>query len=247
MIVRLTGFLLSLALSSCGFGHLIQGMGVSTVKKSGSSKTEPVAAAADSTEEEEKKTISSETQKCRKFAGLFDVYQDTTDGSIKLAVRKEQIDKEYLYCTQTVDAPPITGHFRGSFRDNRVFSVRKYFNRIEFVSENAAYYFEKSHPLSNAAEANISDATLVSKEILVDDADAGTYLVDGKFFLTEAIHQVKASKDPNAKGPRFSLGSLSKEKTKVRGIYNYPANTDLVIEYVYDSAAPTVRGGSRCH
>ena len=108
MIVRLTGFLLSLALSSCGFGHLIQGMGVSTVKKSGSSKTEPVATAADSTEEEEKKTISSETQKCRKFAGLFDVYQDTTDGSIKLAIRKEQIDKEYLYCTQTVDAPPIS-------------------------------------------------------------------------------------------------------------------------------------------
>ena len=244
MIVRLAGFLLSLALSSCGYGHLIHGTGVSSVEKSASAKAAPVGSAADSTEKEEEKTIASETEKCRKFAGLFDVYQDTTDGSIKLAVRKEQIDKEYIYCTQTVDAPPITGHFRGSFRDNRVFSVRKYFNRIEFVSENAAYYFAKSHPLSNAAEANISDATLVSQEILVDDAAAGTYLVDGKFFLTEAIHQVKASKDPNAKGPRFSLGSLSKEKTKVRGIYNYPANTDLVIEYIYDSAAPTVRGGA---
>ena len=205
----------------------------------------PDSVASDSTseEKEEKETIASETEGSRKFDGLLTVYQDTTDGSLKIAIRKDQIDKEYVYFTQTVDGPTIAGHFRGFFRDNRVFSIRKHFNRIELVSENTAYYFDKDHPLSRASQANIGDATLVSKKIEVDDEEAGAYLIDGGFFKTEAIHQVKPSRNPNAKGPRFSLGSLSKDKTKVRGIKNYPANTDLIVEYVYDAKAPVVRGG----
>ncbi|MBE85004.1 MAG: hypothetical protein CME21_20800 [Gemmatimonadetes bacterium] len=199
---------------------------------------------ADSTEEEkEKKTIESETKSSKRFDGLFTVFQDTTDGSLKVMIKKSQLNKEYIYFTQTVDGPTIAGHFRGNYRQTRVFSVRKHFNRIELVAENTSFYFDKDHPLRRARDANISDAILVSEKIEVDDGDAGIFLIEGGFFLTEALHQIKRSKDPNAKGPRFSLGSLSKTKTKIRDIRNYPANTDLIIDYVYDSASPVVRGG----
>ena len=201
-------------------------------------------AEADSTEEEEGKTIESETESSKRFDGLFTVFQDTTDGSLKLLIEKDQVGREYVYFTQTVNGPTTAGHFRGSYRDNRVFSIRKHFNKIEFVSENTAFYFDKDHPLSRAANANVSNAILLAEEIVVEDDEVGVYLIDGGFFLTEALHQVKPSKNPKEKEPRFSLGSLSESKTKIRRIKNYPENTDLIVEYVYDSASPVIRGGS---
>lgn len=215
------------------------GSGTDSVSAATSDST--ASAEADSTEEI--KTLASETESSKRFDGLLTVYQDTTDGSLKLSIRKDQIDKEYVYFTHTVNGPTIAGHFRGYFRDNRVFSIRKHFNRLEFVSENTAFYFDEKHPLSRAANANVSNAILVSEEIKVDDDEAGVYLIDGGFFLTEALHQVKPTKTPDAKGPRFSLGSLSTDKTKIRRIKNYPENTDLIVEYVYDSSSPVVRGG----
>ena len=52
---------------------------------------------ADSTEEEkEKKTIESETKSSKRFDGLFTVFQDTTDGSLKVMIKKSQLNKEYM-------------------------------------------------------------------------------------------------------------------------------------------------------
>jgi hypothetical protein len=39
------------------------------------------------------------------------------------------------------------------------------------------------------------------------------------------------------------LGTLSKEKTKFASIRNYPKNTDVIVEYVYDNPAPANGGG----
>ena len=58
-------------------------------------------------------------------------------------------------------------------------------------------------------------------------------------FLSESLRQVKPSANPEAKpGEQFPLGNLNADKTKPLSVHNYPANTDLVVEYVYDNPQP---------
>lgn len=194
--------------------------------------------------DKKKKSIEDVTKDNKKVEGLFTLFQNTTNGSVHLLIKDSQIDKEFIYFTYTEDGVVEAGHFRGNFRDTRIFSIRKHFNRIEFVAENTAFYFDESSPLSRASNANISPAILTSQEIVAEDKEKGQYLIkaDG-IFLSEAFHQVKPSPDPDRRGRFFSLGNLSKDKTKYVNLRSYPENTDVIIEYVYENAAPTARGG----
>lgn len=186
------------------------------------------------------KSISDVVGKDKKHEGLFTLYQNSTNGTAHLVVKKSQLDKEFIYFTHTVDGVPAAGHFRGLFRDNRVFSLRKHFNRIEFVAENTAFYFSPTNALKRAAAANISPAILASLEIVVEDEEKGEFLLkaDG-IFLSESFHQVKSGFRPGG-----LLGSLSREKTKYLRLRSYPKNTDVVVEYVYENPSGGVPSGA---
>ena len=97
--------------------------------------------------------------------GLFTIYQDTKTGKLMMSVNKSQLDKEYIYIAYTHDGVLDAWHFRGSYRSNRVFSIQKHFNKIEFVFENTHYYFNPDNALSKAAKANISPGVFASAEI----------------------------------------------------------------------------------
>lgn len=198
-----------------------------------------------STKKDEIKTIEEATKKCVKIDGLFTFYQDTTNGSLYLLIKKEQIGKEFIYFTHTVDGILSAGHYRGAYRENAIFSIQQYYNKIEFIKENNNYYFDPKNPISKAADANISKAVLASMSIVGQNKDKTEFLIKADdLFLTEALHQVKASSNPNAKpGTSYSLGTLSKEKTKYIKLSNYPQNSDVVVEYVYDNPSPVVRSG----
>jgi hypothetical protein len=191
------------------------------------------------------KTIAEVIGTNKKIEGLFTLYQDKTNGTMHLLIKQAQLGKEFIYFTQTRDGVLAAGHFRGAFQDNRIFSLRKHFNKIDLVSENTSFYFDETNALKRAASANISPSVLVSQEIVAEDAAKGEFLIKADpIFLTESLYQVKPSPDPEAKpGKTFNLGSLSKDKTKFVSIKNYPANTDVVVEYVYENAAPVVGGG----
>ena len=61
--------------------------------------------------------------------------------------------------------------------------------------------------------------------------------------LKEKLAQVKPSANPKAKpGERFSLGKLSEARSKVVAVNNYPKNTSLLTEMVYENPAPIVQG-----
>ena len=77
--------------------------------------------------------IASKIKPCIKKDGLFPLYQDTLTGNVFMLIKKEQLDKEYIYFSYTVDGVVAAGHFRGSFRDNKVFTIKRYFDKIEFV------------------------------------------------------------------------------------------------------------------
>lgn len=191
-----------------------------------------------------RKTITAATRTSRKVDGLFSLYQDTANGSLHMLVRKDQLGKEFIYFMHVVDGVTSAGYFRGAFANNDVFSIRKNYNKLEFVTQNTQFYFDPANPLARAASANISPSVVSVQEIVAEDSNSYLVKVDD-IFLTEALAQVKPSPNPNARpGQDFNLGSLSKSKTRYVSVRNYPMNADVVVEYVYENPAPINRGGT---
>ncbi len=201
------------------------------------------AATTEAPKKEVKKTIKEIIKPTKLNDGLFAMYQDTALGTVYMKIKKEQLNKEYIYFNYAENGVVAAGAFKGSFRDNEVFSIRKYFDRIEFVKENTNYYFDPANPISKSADANINKPILASLKIMAEEGE--NYLLKAdELFLVENLSQIKPSPNPNAKpGASFTLGTLSKEKTKFVSIRNYPKNTDVIVEYVYDNPAPANGGG----
>ena len=194
---------------------------------------------------DELKKISEVTKRSRKFEGLFTIYQDTVDGTIKMVIKEDQIGKEFIYFSQVDNGAVEAGGFTGGYRDSKVFKVVRYFNKIEFVLQNTSSYFDPTNALSKAAEANMPNATIASVKMEAINAEKTAFLIDaGDLFLTETFSQVKPASHPGGNPMEFSLGNLDKDKTKVNRIKSYPENTDLAIEYVY-SKPSVLNPGSR--
>ena len=191
------------------------------------------------------KSIKEVTKKSKKIAGLFTIYQDTTTGSIKMVITKEQLGNEYIYFSQVANGVLDAGAFRGSYRGSKVFKIEKYFNKIEFVTQNTSSYFDPESALSKSASANLSGGIMASLKIEGVDKKNGLYLINAdNLFLKETFSQIKPPRYPKQSPMAFTLGNLNKEKTKVNAIRNYPENTDLAIEYVY-SKGSVLNSGSR--
>lgn len=192
----------------------------------------------------EKKPLATVVKPMKKTDGLFTIYQDTANGSLMMQVAKNKIGKEFIYFTHVVDGPVAAGAFRGAFGENNVFTVRRHFNRLEFVTQNPGFWFDSGSALSRAASANISTATVAVQDIVAEDSTS--YLIKADdLFMTEAFTQVRPTPNPTARpGEQFTLGALSKGKTRVTRVKNYPANTDVTVDYVFENPMPLNRGGA---
>ena len=189
-----------------------------------------------------KTSIAEKVKACKKQDGLFPLYQDTTNGAMYLLVKKDLLNKKFIYFSYTENGVVAAGHFRGSFRDNMVFTIKRYFDRVEFIEQNTDFYFDTANAISKAADANISNAVLVSQKILAEEN--GNMLLDANaIFLGENMSQIKPTPFPGPMGQMSLLGMLNKDKSKYIKTRNYNANTDVVVEYVYDNPAPIMSGG----
>ncbi|MBT8137756.1 MAG: zinc-dependent metalloprotease, partial [Gammaproteobacteria bacterium] len=218
------------------------------------SRTAPAGVANDSAaqadeadkkdEAEEKKTIAEVTENSDRVDGLFTLFRDREDGTVYMAVQPDQLNQEYIYFAHTTNGVVEGGHFRGAYIGNSVFSLKRHYKRLEFVGENTSFYFDPDSPLSRAADANISPAVLAVQEIVAEDEKTGEVLIKlDDVLLKEKLQQVKPTPDPDAK-PKdgFTLGTLSESRNKIVAVDNYPKNTALTAEYVYENPAPVVRG-----
>lgn len=188
-------------------------------------------------------SIADKTKKCKKTEGLFTLYRDTTTGSMMMLIKKSQIEKEFIYFSYIENGNTTTGHNKGTFRDNKVFTIKKYYNQIEFITQNTNFYFDPSNAIARAANSNISNAVLSSEKIIAVDEAKGEYLIDADaLFLTETLYQIKRGGMMPQAMAAFNLGALSKTKTRYEQIRNYPENTDIMVRYVYDD--PMSRGTS---
>lgn len=192
-----------------------------------------------------KKTIADLVKRSEKIEGLFTMYQDTVNGSLQMLISEEQIGKEYIYFSQIADGVMDAGRInRGSYRGSKVFKIEKYFNKIEFITQNTSFYFDPNNPISKSDKANMSNGNMASIEIEASNNKKGLYLIKANdLFLKETLSQVKPASRPGGSPLAFKLGSLSKSKTKIKDIKNYPKNTNLKVEYVY-SKPSTISNGS---
>ena len=126
--------------------------------------------AAEAPKKDAKKTIKEIIKPTKSKDGLFTLYQDTTNGSVYMKIRKDQLNKEFVYFNYSENGAVSAGFFKGSFRDNEVFSIRKYYDKIEFVKENTNYYFDAANAISKSSDANINKPILASLKIAAEEA-----------------------------------------------------------------------------
>ena len=211
--------------------------------------------AEDKDEKEDKgpPTIEEKTEDLDKSEGLFTFYTDPDSGDVFMEITESQLDDEFVAFSYSENGVLEAGAFRGAYRDQRVISINRHYNKLEFIEENTAFYFDEDKAISRAKDANISPAILATASIAAKTPDADgegeesetRYLVQvNDLFLSEALHQVKPSPNPDAPPNSFSIGELSGEKTKFADIRNYPQNSDIIVDYVFESRYPTVAASS---
>ncbi|HEX9782811.1 MAG TPA: zinc-dependent metalloprotease [Opitutaceae bacterium] len=207
---------------------------------------------AEKTEEKEKeekkpKTVAEVTKESDRIDGLFTLFRDRKTGDLRILLKWEQMGKKHIYFGYTEDAAAPSGRFRGYFNEEGAKIVRfdRYFNRVELVVENSRYLFDENKAISRAAGANISPAVIGNFPIEAENEESGECLINvNKLFLSESLTPVAKLPDPEKKPHEiFLLGKLNADHSKIRAVRNYPKNTDVVVEYVYQNESQYVSGG----
>lgn len=203
----------------------------------------PAWAEEEAAEEEAEKGYAELIAELSAQEGLFNFYRNDETGETMLSLREDQLDTPFIYHAQTIDGVVEAGHFRGSFRQTRLIEFRRHFNRIEVVSWNPRFVFDESNPLSRASDANRSEAVLAVLDVEADN-DGRVLLKADPLFKSQALHRVAPWANPNQSGPRFSLGQLSSDRSRIARERVYENNVDVVVDYVFQNEEPVVFGSS---
>ena len=87
-------------------------------------------------DEKPKKTLEKKVADYELIEGLFNLYRDPENGSMFMAVRADQLDREFVYFSYAENGVVAARAFRGAYRDQAILKFRKYFDRLEIIEEN---------------------------------------------------------------------------------------------------------------
>ena len=192
----------------------------------------------------DEKKIEDLVKKSEKIEGLFTIFRDTIKGTTQMLISEDQLNNEYIHFTQVANGALDAGSFRGAYRGSKIFKIKKFYNKIEFVTQNTSFYFDPNNAISKSKDANISEGIMASVAIEAHDKEKGLYLIKSDdLFLKETLSQIKPPNFPGQSPFAFKLGNLDKAKTKISSIKNYEDNTELTVDYVY-SKPSVLNGGS---
>lgn len=196
-----------------------------------------------STDTTKKVSLADKVKTCKKTEGLFTLYQDTVNGSIKIYIGKNQLDKEYLYQSFSMGGPAELFLNQNMIRETWLFKIRKNFDRINWYRSNTSYYFDKSNAVSKAANVDVAETNFYSEKLIAEDSLG--YLIEGdNLFISEKLDPVKPFLPPGLPpGAVLNLGTLSKDKSQYSKIRSFPNNTDVVVDLSYENSNPMNFGG----
>ena len=95
----------------------------------------------DKGKDKKEKTIAELTKSSNKIDGLFPIFQDSASGELKMLIRKDQLDNDFIYFSQIADGVTEAGSFRGSYGADVIFQINKYYNKLEFVAPKYKFLF----------------------------------------------------------------------------------------------------------
>ena len=172
------------------------------------------------------------------FPGLIDVYRNDDDGKVYFLLKKNQLEKEFIYFAHILDGIVEAGTWRGNYLDNGIIKFVKYFDQIRIDRVNTAYVFDETNPLSKSKNANISNSLIDSLKIEKTSESEDTFLIDvTSLLLSENLSKITVA--PYKENPKddFKIGSISKNKSSINSVLNYPENTDFEINFVFSNSS----------
>jgi hypothetical protein len=189
-----------------------------------------------------KPTVADKVKSSKKMDGLFTVYQDTSNGSVQMYVKKNQLGKEYIYQSFSMGGPTSLFLHQNMIRTTWVFKIRKNFDKLEFSQVNTNFWYDPQNAISKSANVDVTEAVFYSAKI--DGEDSTGFIVAGDgLFLSEKLDPIKPLIAPGpAAALVFNLGSLNAAKSGYKAVRSYPNNTDVVVELAYDNPAPFNQG-----
>ena len=191
-----------------------------------------------------KPSVADKTKGAKKHAGLFTIYQDTVTGSLQMYVRKDQLGKEFIYQSFSLNGPTSLFLHQSMHRNTAVLKIEKAFDKLEFSEVNTRFWYDKNNPVSKTEKVDKPETVLYIDKYSVEDADGYLVNVD-QVFLSENMDPVKPIIPP---GPNamfmFNLGSLNPMKSKYVDVRSYPSNSDIIVDLNYDNPNAFVSGGT---
>ncbi|MEQ1797687.1 MAG: zinc-dependent metalloprotease [Lacibacter sp.] len=207
-------------------------------------QAKPAAAppAADSTKKAPPKAnVADKVKSSKKHAGLFTLYQDTVTGSVLMYVRKDQLNKDFIYQSFSLAGPSSLFLHQSMHRANLVFKMKKQYDKIEFSMENTSFYYDPKNAVSKASD--LPEAVFFVDKFSVEDSTGYLISVDG-LFLSDKLDPVKPIMSPMLPpGAVFNLGGYNPTKSKYANIRSYPNNSDVIVDLAYDNPMPFNGGG----
>lgn len=187
--------------------------------------------------------LADKTKSSKKTDGLFAVYQDTATGSMQLYVKKNQLGKEYIYQSFSLNGPTQLFLHQSMHRATFAFKVQKAFDKLEFSRVNTNFYYDPSNPVSKTKDVDKPEAIFMVEKVIAEDSAGYLIAADG-LFLSEKLDPVKPVTPPGlSMFPVFSLGQLNPAKSKYAAVRSFPNNTDIVVDLAYDNPNAFVSGG----
>ncbi len=220
-------------------------LGVSTFVNAQQVPTPPAKSALDSakTAAPKKPTVAEKTKGNKKIEGLFTLYQDTATGSLQMYVRKDQLEKEFIYQSFSISGPTTLFLNQSMHRNTAVYKIKRAFDKLEFSEVNTNFYYDPKNAVSKSADVDKPEAVFFNDKFSIEDENGYLISVDG-LFLSEKMDPVKPQMAPSPMAMFiFNLGGLNPTKSKYADIRSYPNNTDVVVDLSYDNPSTLASGG----
>lgn len=211
-----------------------------------SSQAKPAAtpAPADTTKKAPPKpSITDKVKSSKKHAGLFTVYQDTVTGSVQMYIRKDQLEKEFIYQSFSLSGPTSLFLNQSMHRSTLMFKIRKSFDKLEFSLVNTNFYYDPNNAVSKSANVDVAESVFFADKVSLEDS-TGYLITADALFVSDKLDPVKPLPNPTVPSFMFfNLGGYNPTKSKVSSLRSYPNNTDVIVDLAYDNPAPFNQGG----
>jgi Met-zincin/Domain of unknown function (DUF5117) len=187
--------------------------------------------------------IADKIKTSKKIDGLFTLYQDTVTGSVQLYIKKNRLNKEFIYQSFSLNGPTQLFLNQSMHRTTLIFTIKKVFDKIELSKVNTSFYYDENNPISKTKDVDKPEAVFYSEKLVAEDSAGYLIAADG-LFISEKLDPVKPASIPGFPNFGFSLGSLNTSKSKYQAVRSFAKNIDVVVDMAYDNPGTFASGGA---